>query len=128
MKKWEENRLLRKAKKEENKLQKERDKEEEKNNGRSGPLSEPETNTKFEEFWSAYPKEGRHGKKESRVKFGALIKRGELQDFVKGFHGYLDFLKHQKVSNHFDQRPMYAKTFLGERWREFIEFKYEAPL
>ena len=107
---------------------KERDKEEEKNNGRSGPLSEPETNTKFEEFWFAYPKVGRHAKKESRVKFGALVKRGELLDFVKGFHGYLDFLKHQKVKNQFDQRPMYAKTFLGERWKEFIDFKFEAPL
>lgn len=83
---------------------------------------------KFKEFWSAYPKEGRHGKKESLVKFGALVKRGELLEFVKGFHGYLDFLKHQKIKNQFDQRPMYAKTFLGERWREFIDFKFEAPL
>jgi len=96
--------------------------------GPADPLSQTEIDKKFEEFWSAYPREGRHAKKESRVKFGALVKRGELLDFVKGFHGYLDFLKHQKVKNQFDQRPMYAKTFLGERWKEFIDFKFEAPL
>jgi hypothetical protein len=102
------------------------DVEEEKNNGRkSGPLSESEIEEKFKEFWTAYPREGRLARKESRVKFGALVKRGELAEFIKGFHGYVDYLKHQKVKNRFDQRPMYAKTFLNGRWQEFVGFKYE---
>lgn len=96
--------------------------------GEFDPLAQDETDKKFEEFWSAYPKEGKHAKKESRVKFGALVKRGELPDFVKAFHGYLDFLKHQRIDNNFNQKPLYAKTFLNDRWREFIDFKYEAPL
>jgi hypothetical protein len=83
---------------------------------------------KFQEFWSAYPKEGRLARKESRVKFGAIVKRGALTEFVQGFHGYLDYLKHQRTDNGFDQRPMYAKTFLNGRWEEFVGFKYEAQL
>jgi len=100
-----------------------------KNNGRkTGPLAQTEIDKKFEEFWTAYPREGRLAKKESRVKFGALVKRNELAEFIKGFHGYLDYLKHQKVKNKFDQRPMYAKTFVNGRWQEFVGFKYEAEL
>ena len=88
------------------------------------PLSESEIEEKFKEFWTAYPREGRLAKKESRIKFGALVKRGELEEFIKGFHGYLDYLKHQKLNENFDQRPMYAKTFVGDRWREFIGFEF----
>jgi threonine dehydratase len=40
----------------------------------------------------------------------------------------LDFLKHQKIAKNFDQTPLYAKTFLNGRWREYIDFKFEAPL
>lgn len=106
----------------------ERDIDVEKNNGRSGPLSEDQIDKKFQEFWSAYPKEGRLARKESLVKFGEIVKRGALTEFVQGFHGYLDYLKHQRTDNGFDQRPMYAKTFLNGRWEEFVGFKYEAQL
>ena len=87
-----------------------------------------EINKKFAEFWAAYPYEGRLAKKESRIKFGAIIKRGELAEFIRGFHGYLDFLKHQKVKKNFVQTPMYAKTFLNGRWSEFVDFKFEPEL
>ena len=100
----------------------------EKSDGRSGPLSEPDIDEKFKEFWAAYPREGRLARKESRLKFGAIVKRGELAELIKGFHGYTDYLKHQKVKNRFEQRPMYAKTFLNGRWSEFVGFKYEAGL
>ena len=107
-----------------------RDKKEkkEKSDGRSGPLSEPDIDERFKEFWEAYPREGRLAKKESRVKFGALVRRGELPEFIKGFNGYSDYLKHQKVDNRFEQRPMYAKTFLNGRWQEFVGFRYRNPL
>ena len=106
-----------------------RDREEEKKDGRkSGPLSESDIDKKFSEFWAAYPREGRLAKKESRIKFGTLVKRGEIVEFIKGFHGYLDFLKHQRIKNNFEQKPMYAKTLLNSRWQEFIDFKYEANL
>ncbi len=93
-----------------------------------GEVQERETDAKFEEFWKAYPQAGRLAKKESRVKFGALVKRGELEQFIKGFHGYLDFLKHQRLQKRFDLTPMYAKTFLNGRWQEYVGFKYEAEL
>ena len=91
-------------------------------------IPEQEIEEKFSEFWAAYPREGRLAKKESRIKFGALVKRGELAEFIKGFHGYLDFLKHQKVKKNFAQTPMYAKTFLNGRWSEFVDFKFEPEL
>lgn len=84
-----------------------------------------ELGTEFYEFWKAYPQAGRHAKKESGIRFGALVKRGELKEFIDGFHGYLDFLKHKKVDDGFDQEPMYAKTFLNGRWKEFIGYKFE---
>lgn len=102
--------------------------EDENENIKEGKIKEGEIDSKFAEFWTAYPREGRLAKKDSRVKFGALVKRGELAEFIKGFHGYLDYLKHQRVKNNFDQRPMYAKTFLNGRWQEFIGFKYEPKL
>ena len=104
------------------------DVEGEKTLGLSGPLSESEIDIKFNEFWKAYPKEGRLAKKESRIKFGALMKRGELEKFIRGFNGYIDYLKHRELKEKFKQRPMYAKTFLNGRWQEFIEFKYEPGL
>jgi len=94
----------------------------------SASISEEEIDKKFDEFWTAYPREGRLAKKESRIKFGALVKRGELAEFIKGFHGYLDFLKHQKLKNNFAQTPMYAKTFLNGRWSEFVGFKFDPDL
>lgn len=89
-------------------------------------LSEPEK--KFQEFWEAYPREGRHAKEESKKKFVAIYKQGKLSELIKGFHGYLDFLKAKKVNENFNQRPMYAKTFLNGRWEEFVGFKYEPRL
>lgn len=91
-------------------------------------LSESDIDSKFSEFWNAYPKEGRLAQDESRVEFGAICERGELPDLIAGFHGYIDFLKHQRIVEKFNQKPLYAKTFLHNRWREFIGFKYEAGL
>jgi hypothetical protein len=83
---------------------------------------------KFIEFWSAYPSEGRLAKKESRIKFGAIYKRGELPQLTQGFRGYLEFLKHKRLVENFEMRPMYAKTFLNGRWQEFVDFKFKAAL
>ncbi len=90
--------------------------------------TQSEFDPQFNEFWSQYPKEGRLAKKESRGKFIAICKRGEIEEFKKGCLGYGDFLKHKRIRENFEQRPMYAKTFLNGRWREYIDFKYEAPL
>lgn len=87
-----------------------------------------EREVQFNEFWKAYPREGRHAKQESRRRFMAIARKGEFKDLTEGFHGYLDFLKYQKDDHGFDQHPMYAKTFLNDRWREFIGFKFEAKL
>jgi hypothetical protein len=82
----------------------------------------------FDEFWKAYPAEGRLAKKESRIKFGALVKRGELAEFKKGFRGYMKSLEYQEKERHFKQTPMYAKTFINGRWREYLGFDYKPKL
>jgi hypothetical protein len=91
-------------------------------------IPESELDNSFEKFWQAYPKDGRLAKKESRAKFGAICKRGEMMQLSMGLEGYVDFLKHQRLDKNFDQRPMYAKTFLNGRWTEFVGFKYEPSL
>jgi len=83
---------------------------------------------KFNEFWAAYPREGRLAKKESLRKFTAIYKRGDLDKLIRGFHGYLDYLKAQRDNRGFQQTPMYAKTFLNGRWEEYIGFKHEPRL
>jgi len=94
----------------------------------SNLIPESELDNSFEKFWEAYPKEGRLAKKESRIKFGAICKQGEMMQLSAGLEGYVNFLKHQRLDKNFDQRPMYAKTFLNRRWTEFVGFKYEPSL
>jgi uncharacterized short protein YbdD (DUF466 family) len=94
----------------------------------SNLIPESELDNSFEKFWEAYPKEGRLAKKESRIKFGAICKQGEMMQLSAGLEGYVNFLKHQRLDKNFDQRPMYAKTFLNGRWTEFVGFKYEPSL
>ena len=91
-------------------------------------MSSTEIDVHFEKFWAAYPQEGRLAKKESRIKFGVICKRGEMMELSDGLRGYIDYLKHQRVKNNFEQRPLYAKTFLNGRWKEYVGFKFEAPL
>jgi hypothetical protein len=88
-----------------------------------GPIDE-----RFKEFWDIYPREGRHAKQACRKKFGAIVKQGKLPDLIKATSGYLDFLKHQRLNEHFEQRAMYALTFLNGRWVDFIDFVFEPHL
>jgi uncharacterized protein YdaU (DUF1376 family) len=89
---------------------------------------EIETDRLFQEFWEGYPQDGRLAKQESLKKFRAIVKRGELSALIKGTLGYIDYLKHRKLKENFEQRPMYAKTFLNGRWQEFVGFEYEPDL
>jgi hypothetical protein len=91
---------------------------------KTGPLFEKE----FSEFWQAWPREGRLAKKEAQRKFAAICKRGELSKLIRAVNGYNDFLKHQRLDNNFDQRPMYAKTFLNGRWEEFTEYEFKPSM
>lgn len=92
------------------------------------PITETKIDELFLEFWTGYPHEGRLAKKESRQKFGAIVKRGQLAELIKGTRGYIDYLKHRKLKENFEQRPMYAKTFLNGRWQEFVGFEFKPDL
>ena len=82
----------------------------------------------FKEFWEAYPRDGREAKVEARKKFGARVKEGNLKKIILALNNYNDFLRYEKNVNHFERRAMGAKTFLHERWKEFVGLKIEPPL
>jgi hypothetical protein len=88
-----------------------------------------ETIRLFEEFWIAYPREGRFHKKACLQRFAELVKAGHLAELKAGFAGYLDHLKDEKLNKGFDKRPMHVMTFLNkERFKTYKDFKYEARL
>jgi hypothetical protein len=81
----------------------------------------------FDSFWDAYPV--KVSKKDSLNAFRALRKTVSLEDIIKAFNGYMDFLKDKRIKENFEQSPMYPATFLRlERWKEFIDFKYKPSL
>jgi len=83
----------------------------------------------FEEFWSAYPREGRFHKKACLARFTSIAKNGGIDDLKAGFAGYMDHLKDEKLNKHFDKQPMHMMTFMNkERYLTYKGFKYEAGL
>jgi hypothetical protein len=92
------------------------------------PLSEEAIDFQFKSFWAAYPREGREAKVESRKKFGARLKEGNLAGIIKAVNNYNDFLRYEKNERNFNRRAMGAKVFLGDRWKEFVDLKVEKPL
>ena len=81
----------------------------------------------FDSFWGAYPI--KFGKQDALKAFKILRRTILLEDIAKAFNGYMDFLKSKRIKENFEQKPMYAATFLrSERWREYLDFKYRAPL
>lgn len=81
----------------------------------------------FDEFWTGYPK--KVGKEVACEKFMILARTGKIPELIKATNGYMDYLKSQKVHKNFNQEPMNPATFLMKnRWRDYIEFKYEPPM
>jgi hypothetical protein len=94
---------------------------------RDGRIPTTEFDPLFDEFWEGYPK--KVGKEVAREKFMILARTGKITELIKATNGYMDYLKSQRVHKNFDQEPMNPATFLmKERWRDYIEFKYEPPM
>jgi len=109
------------ARREKNK--EEKNKEEEIRDGRIQDKFDP----LFEEFWKGYPK--KIHKEYAREKFMILARAGKIPDLKKATRGYMDYLKDQQVKRNFKQEPLNPATFLMKnRWRDYIEFKYEPPM
>jgi len=81
----------------------------------------------FSEFWGSYPL---HLKKQDSLKaFKALRKKIPLETIAKATNGYNDYLKHQRVDENFNQKPMHPTTFLREnRWEDYVNYEYKARL
>jgi hypothetical protein len=98
----------------------------EKNRGEENK-GESEFAALFDQFWSGYPK--KVGKEVAREKFMILARAGKIPELIKATNGYMDFLKHQRIKKNFDQEPMHPATFLfKDRWRDYIDFKYQPEL
>ena len=83
----------------------------------------------FEEFWQAYPREGRFHKKACLARFTSITKNGGLDDLKAGFAGYVDHLKDENLNKHFDKQPMHMMTFMNkERYLTYKGFRYEPRL
>jgi len=91
----------------------------------------------FEEFWKAYREMGSEkqkknyigNKQEALKEYKSLRKRETKETIVQAFNGYVDFLKYQRLVEHFEPKKKYVTTFLrSERWKEHIDFKYEPGL
>jgi hypothetical protein len=83
--------------------------------------------SEFSLFWDAYPI--KEGKQDALRAFKALRKTVSLETIARAFNGYMDFLKHERIKNNFDRRPKLAATLLrGDRWKEYLDFKFKAPL
>jgi len=83
----------------------------------------------FEEFWQAYPREGRFHKKACGQRFASIVKAGGLDELKAGFAGYVDFLKYQRLEKNFEQQAMHVMTFLNkERYQTYKDYQREPPL
>jgi len=85
----------------------------------------------FEELWKQWPTEGRFKKKYCRMKFFALCKQGKLEEFRKTAQGYSEYLRHKRINENFNQRPMHLATFLNiweEEKEHFMGFEYQPKL
>jgi len=81
----------------------------------------------FKDFWEAYPK--KVAKDVAKEKFMILIRKGLSKELIKGFNGYVDYLKMRKVRDNFDQEALNPATFLMKnRWKDYVDFKYSPPL
>lgn len=107
------------------------------NTNSNSKQKEENLEAEFEEFWSAYREMGSEkqkknyigNKEEARKEYKTLRKKQTKEIIVKAIHGYADFLKYQRVVEHFEPKKKYVTTFLrSERWKEHIDFKYEPPM
>lgn len=81
----------------------------------------------FAQFWESYPEKKQ--KQDALKAFTVLRRSVPLEEIAKAFNGYMDFLKAKRVKENFEQKPMYPATFLrNDRWRDYIDFKYQAKL
>ena len=81
----------------------------------------------FETFWKTYPLN--IDKKESRGLFLALAEKGFADDVIKAAKGYVGFLKHQRIHENFEQKPMHPPKFLTkEAWKDYLDFEYKPPM
>ncbi len=75
----------------------------------------------FESLWKNYHPDGRKNKPRSRIRFIALCKRGELEEFKKGFYGYATFLEFKHKRENFKQGIKYFSTLITD-YKEYIQY------
>jgi len=81
----------------------------------------------FKRFWDEYDPRGKKNEVYAKKRFLALCKTGQLPEFEKGYAGYSDYLKDQRINKGFDQRPKHFSTLVSD-YKEYIGFVYKPPM
>lgn len=75
----------------------------------------------FEIFWKFYHPDGKKNKVYSKKRFLALCKKGEFENFKKGFYGYANYLEFKNKKQNFNQAPKYFSTLCTD-YGEYIKY------
>lgn len=88
----------------------------------------------FDEFWIFYRSIGNKrddsgDKNEATKAYKTLRKTVDKKNIAQATNGYADFLKGKRIDDNFEQRKMYASSFLrSKKWQRFLDFKYDPQL
>jgi hypothetical protein len=92
-----------------------------------GGVGEREIKKEFEALWKIWPV--KKDRLDALSAYRTLRKKHECAELDHAVQGYANFLKTKRIKEHFEQEPMYLKTFLHkERWKEYLDEKYSPPL
>jgi hypothetical protein len=82
----------------------------------------------FTKLWDSWPIQ--EGKEAAFAEFKELKARGvTIEEIEKAWQGEMEFLKHERLDNHFERRPKNLASWLrGDSWKEHIGFKRKPRL
>lgn len=89
------------------------------NEGRKEEKSDYEQ--EFESLWKNYHIDGKKNKKRSKIRFIALCRKGELENFKKGYKGYANYLEFKHKRENFKQGVKYFSTLCTD-YPEYIKY------
>lgn len=75
----------------------------------------------FESLWKKYHIDGRKNKEYAKKRFIALCKKGELENFKKGYSGYVTYLEYKEKKENFKQSVKYFSTLCTD-YPEYIQY------
>ena len=75
----------------------------------------------FESLWKSYHPDGKKNKQYAKKRFIALCNKGELENFKKGYSGYVTYLEFKEKKQNFKQAVKYFSTLCTD-YEEYIQY------